>query len=205
MTNEQLKGYDFILLLDKSGSMGTKDCPGGKSRWEYAQETTVALARKCCEFDADGITVIPFASHFKEYVNIQGGDEKTAQIFKENEPAGSTDTAKVLQHVLHTYFAKKGQSDSKPIIVLCVTDGEPNDQNAVVNTIIDATKKMDTDEEIGISFVQIGNDPGATRFLKMLDDGLVEKGAKFDIVDTKTTDEIEDMPLADVLIQALTD
>ena len=32
MTNDELKKYDFILLLDKSGSMGSTDMPGGKSR-----------------------------------------------------------------------------------------------------------------------------------------------------------------------------
>ncbi len=201
MTNEELKKYDFVLLLDKSGSMGTKDMPGGKSRWDAAKEATLALARKCAEFDADGITVVPFAGGFKEYENVTGGEDKVNQIFKENEPNGSTDTAKVLEATFNKYFASK----AKPIIVICVTDGEPNDANAVKNVIIAATKKMDRDEEIGVQFIQIGSDPGATAFLKDLDDGLVAKGAKFDIVDTKTTDEMENLTIVDVLLSALSD
>lgn len=64
---------------------------------------------------------------------------------------------------------------------------------------------MERDEEIGVQFLQIGGDPGATAFLKDLDDGLVAKGAKFDIVDTKTADEMENMTITDVLLSALSD
>jgi hypothetical protein len=42
---------DQTLILDKSGSMSTPDEPGGKSRWAYAQESTLALARKCEQLD----------------------------------------------------------------------------------------------------------------------------------------------------------
>lgn len=206
MNAEDLKKYDIILLLDKSGSMGIK--LGNSTRWKVAQEATVALARKCMEFDDDGITVIPFAGNFKEYKNVDGGDEIVNKIFNENEPGGSTDTAKVLKHVIDGYFAGKASGEGKPIIVICVTDGEPTDEKALIDVIVAATKKMQADEEIGISFLQIGNDPSATKFLKMLDDDLESKyKAAFDIVDTKTFDEIEEsgMTLTEVVIQAITD
>jgi hypothetical protein len=37
--------------------MSTLDQVGGRSRWEIAQESTLALARKAEQFDPDGITV----------------------------------------------------------------------------------------------------------------------------------------------------
>jgi uncharacterized protein with von Willebrand factor type A (vWA) domain len=184
-----LTKYDIVLLLDKSGSMSTRDCPNGKSRWEYAQESTLALAYKCAEYDKDGITIIPFANTFKEYENTT--PEKVAQIFKENEPSGGTDTAGTLTHVLNKYFANK----QKPIIVVVITD--------VFKTIIDATNKMSDDSEIGISFIQVGKDEGVKTFLQSLDDGLEKQGAKFDIVDTKTMDEMENMTMTEALIQSL--
>lgn len=204
MDNEQLAKRDYILLIDKSTSMQEKDGLS-TTRWQRAQELTVGFARKCAEFDDDGITVIPFAGGFKEYNNVDGGDEVVKKIFSENEPNGSTDTAKAVKHVLDKYFVAKAAGEAKPITVLCVTDGEPTDRVALENVIVEATKKMDADEEIAISFIQIGNDTSATKFLKHLDDGLTAKGAKFDIVDTKTSDEIENMTMADVLLQAITD
>jgi hypothetical protein len=64
---------------------------------------------------------------------------------------------------------------------------------------------MEKDEELGISMIQVGNDPQATKFLKALDDQLQSVGAKFDICDTITLDDLEDMSLADVLMNAITD
>lgn len=207
MTPEQLKKYDFILLLDKSGSMTEKDCPGGQSRWEAAQESTIAFARKCMEYDDNGITVIPFAGSFKEYRDVTDGDAKVKQIFAENEPNGSTNTALALQHVLDGYFADKATKGdaAKPIIVVCITDGLPTDEPALVRCIVDAANKITADEEIGITFIQVGKDAHASAFLKRLDDNLTAEGAKFDIVDTKTMDELENMTLTEALMEALTD
>jgi hypothetical protein len=89
--------------------------------------------------------------------------------------------------------------------LVVVTDGEPNDQRAVMKVIIEATRKMTRDEELGLSFIQIGKDPLATRFLKVLDDELVRAGAKFDICDTVTMDDMEDVPLNEILLGAIDD
>jgi uncharacterized protein with von Willebrand factor type A (vWA) domain len=204
MTKQDLTKYDFILLLDKSGSMGTADVKG-KTRWAAAEEATLALARKCVEFDQNGITVIPFAGKFKMYENIDGGEDKVRQIFHENEPNGSTDTAGALKHVLDEYISSRGSANCKPIIVLVITDGEPDSKPALAKVIVDATKKIDNEEEIGITFVQVGQDQNARTFLKELDDDLVNEGAKFDIVDTVTMEEMEDMSLVDVLLNAILD
>jgi hypothetical protein len=60
---------DYTLILDKSGSMSVAD-QGGKSRWCYAQESTLALARKCDQLDPDGITLYTFSGRFKRYDNV---------------------------------------------------------------------------------------------------------------------------------------
>ena len=64
---------------------------------------------------------------------------------------------------------------------------------------------MERDEELAISMIQVGNDTQATRFLKALDDELEGVGAKFDIVDTITIDEMEDYTLSEVLLKAIND
>jgi hypothetical protein len=55
-----LEQRDYTLIIDKSGSMSMKDQLGGKSRWHIMQESTLALANKCEEFDPDGITIYYF-------------------------------------------------------------------------------------------------------------------------------------------------
>ena len=196
---------DYTLIIDKSGSMSTPDQTGGKSRWEISQESTLALARKCEQFDPDGITVYVFSGKFKRYENVTSA--KVAQIFLENDPAGTTNLAGVLQHAINNYFQRKAARNTKSNgeTILVVTDGDPDDRKAVFEVIIDASRKLDRDEELAISMIQVGSDPQATQFLKALDDQLLLVGAKFDICDTVTLDDMEDMSLVDILTNAITD
>ncbi|RAM50310.1 MAG: hypothetical protein C6Y22_17025 [Hapalosiphonaceae cyanobacterium JJU2] len=196
---------DYTLIIDKSGSMSTPDQVGGRSRWEIAQESTLALARKCEQFDPDGITVYLFSGRFKRYDDVTSA--KVAQIFLENDPSGTTNLASVLQDATNNYFQRKaaGKTKANGETILVITDGEPDDRKAVFEVIISATRQMERDEELGISIIQVGNDAQATKFLKALDDQMQSVGAKFDICDTITLDDMEDMSLADVLMNAITD
>lgn len=200
-----LENRDYTLIIDKSGSMATPDQKGGRTRWVSAQESTLALASKCDQFDPDGITVYLFSGRFKRYDNVTAS--KVTQIFQENDPSGSTDLAGVLKHATDDYFQRKGAGETKPNgeIILVVTDGEPDDRKAVMKVIIETSRRMDVDEELGISFIQVGRDAQATRFLKVLDDDLQSAGAKFDICDTITMDDMEDVSLSEVLLNAIMD
>lgn len=200
-----MKDRDYTLIIDKSGSMSTPDQAGGKTRWQTAQESTLSLARKCEQLDPDGITVYLFSGRFKRYDNVTASRVET--IFMENDPMGTTNLAGVLQDATDNYFKRKAAGETKPEgeIILVVTDGEPDDRRAVMQTIVNASRKMDRDEELGISIIQVGNDPGAARFLKALDDDLQGVGAKFDICDTITLEDMEDLSIAEVLVRAIED
>ncbi|NJM89015.1 MAG: VWA domain-containing protein [Hydrococcus sp. RU_2_2] len=196
---------DFTLIIDKSGSMSTKDRAGGKSRWSIMQESTLALASKCEDIDPDGITVYTFSGRFRRYENVTSA--KVQQIFLENEPMGTTDLAGVLQDATNSYFQRKsaGQTKANGEIIIVVTDGEPDDRKAVMRVIIEASRRLDKDEELAITFIQIGEDAGATQFLKALDDEMQSVGAKFDIVDTVTVEDMENYTLTEILLNAIAD
>ena len=200
-----LENRDYTLIIDKSGSMSTKDKPGGLSRWQIMQESALALANKCEELDPDGITVYLFSGKFKRYDNVTAA--KVSTIFQENDPSGRTDLAAVLADAVNSYFQRKaaGQTPANGEIILVVTDGEPDDRKAVMDVILAATQKLDRDEELAISFIQVGTDETATKFLKILDDDLGRAGAKFDIVDTITMNDMEDLTLKEVLLSAIND
>ena len=200
-----LEHRDYTLIIDKSGSMATKDQPGGRTRWDVMQESTFALASKCEELDPDGITIYTFSSRFKRYDGVTA--TKVNQIFEENEPAGTTNLAGVLQDALNHYLQRKasGKTHINGETILVVTDGEPDDRKAVMKVIIEASRHLERDEEMAISFIQVGTAPEATRFLKVLDDELQGAGAKFDIVDTVTMEDMEGMTLKEVLLNAIHD
>ena len=196
---------DYTLIIDKSGSMSINDRPGGKTRWESAQDSTLALARTCEKIDPDGITVYLFSGRFRRYDNVTS--DKVSQIYEENDPMGRTDLASVLLDAVENYFERKatGQTKTNGETILVITDGEPDDYKSVMRVIIEATRQIDRDDELGISLIQVGNDRKATQFLTALDDQLESAGAEFDIVDTVTMDDMQGMSLAEVLLKAITD
>jgi Mg-chelatase subunit ChlD len=204
-TNSILENRDYTLMIDKSSSMATSDTPDGKTRWEIAQESTVALAKKCEEIDPDGITVYLFSGRFRRYDNVTS--EKVSRIYTENEPMGRTDLASVLEDGLENFFQRKAANQTKANgeTFIIITDGEPTDRKALIRLIIEASQKIDRDEELAISLIQVGHDKKATAFLKALDDQLQSAGAKFDIVNTVTIEDMQGMSLTDILLNAITD
>lgn len=190
----------YTLIVDKSGSMSTTDMPNGKSRWAAMQENTLALARKIDQLDPDGITVYVFSGSFKKYESVNASTVE--RIFNENDPSGSTALHKVLEAALSDWASRRPPEGET---ILVVTDGEPDDRKAVMKLIIEYSRKMDADEELAISFIQIGNAQEASRFLKLLDDELQGAGAKFDIVDTVTQDDMDNLTLQEVLLKAISD
>ena len=195
---------DYTLIIDKSGSMSINDRPGGKTRWESAQESTLALAKECEKIDPDGITVYLFSGRFRRYDNVTA--DKVSKIYLENDPMGRTDLASVLADAVNNYFERKSAGTAKDNgeTIVVVTDGEPDDYKAVMRVIIEASQQIERDEEIGISLIQVGSDRKATQFLKALDDQLESAGAKFDIVDTITIDDMQGLSLSEVLLNAIT-
>lgn len=193
-----LTEYDFIMVIDKSGSMGEEDMPGGKSRYDYMQETAVAFARDLNKIDSDGLGVVLFSG--TSIIKKDGvGPDQIKQIFAENRPSGGTPLAEALTAALEL----AGKSDKKDFIII-FTDGVPDDRAAAAKVIIDASHKQDTDDALTILFVQVGKDAAATKYLQDLDDNL--KDAKFDIVDAKIIAEAEKFPSVAALVKhAITD
>lgn len=187
-----LSEYDFILVGDRSGSMATEDMPGGRTRWNYMQESFVSFARDICKIDADGIGLVFFGAQVEAHDGVDA--KKVEERFNSTSPRGSTPLAEALTAAL----AMAGKSAKKDFI--CVyTDGAPDDPEAVKRVIRDAAAKQNSDEDLTILFVQVGTDPGAARFLQTLDDGL---NAKFDIVDAKSQAEADKFGSAAELIAA---
>lgn len=195
--SQVLSEYDFILVLDASGSMSTADC-NGRTRWKYMQESVTAFAHDIQQFDEDGIDIVVFSgSNVSTHTGVTA--EKVADIFKERSPRGSTPLAEALQEALKL----AGKSDKKDFI-LVFTDGVPDSESEAAKTIVQAANKQETDDSLTILFVQVGRDDDATRYLRKLDDNL--KGAKFDIVDAKTIEEAERFATtADLVLHAIND
>lgn len=192
-----LQEYNFILLCDKSSSMGETDMAGGKSRWNYMQETVIGFAREICEIDSDGIGLVFFGGSLTVHDNCNV--DKVKEAFASSRPSGSTPTAQALSEAIK--LAKK--SDKKAFTV-CFTDGTPDNKNELIDVIKRQANSQTRDEDFTVLFVQVGRDPGASEFLRKLDDDI--PGAKFDIVDAKTIEEVEKYSsIPELILAAISD
>jgi|JI9StandDraft_2_1071091.scaffolds.fasta_scaffold00108_29 uncharacterized protein YegL len=201
--SDRLKKYDIAILLDRSGSMVIEDCPNGKSRWDYARENVEAVAARANKLDSDGITVVVFGSKVKVYENTTPA--KIQDIYDEVEPIGNTATDAALEALLTAeWFQGRKSGTRKPMIIIVFTDGKPSDQDALEKVIVNAANNIERDEDLGISFVQVGYDKATSEFLAYLDDNLTDK-TKFDIVDTKTMEELEEIGVIGLFNAALDD
>jgi hypothetical protein len=186
MSNLELnKGDNFIFAVDVSGSMGTKDCPGGMSRIEFLKEKTILFAKEASNWDEDGIDVLAFGHQITPLLNV-GAQAAADKIGALKAVEMSTDTAGVIAAA----YKRHKETNSKQTVLFLATDGEPSDREAVKKTITDISNGLADEHEFAISFLTVGNiDPSLQAFLTALDDDL--KGAKHDIVDVKRLEEVD--------------
>jgi len=199
-----LSKFELYLIIDRSGSMDEAVKKGTKlSRWEMMQESAISAIKKMCEFDSSGVDVIFFANTVKHHSNIKE-KEQVKELFEKYEPAGGTMLIPALNCAFNLFNTQyKGDNPKKGIIVIC-TDGEANDgQKEIAKVIIDQTQVLETDSDLTILILQVGDDPKATAFLQKLDDSLEGAGAKFDIVDVMDIQNIGEKPFAEVLVSAI--
>lgn len=180
----KLGEFDFICVVDASGSMDDVVKAGSsRTRWQAVQESAEQFARDVGKFDSDGIDVVIFSgSAVTSHTGVTA--DKVKEVFATRSPRGSTPLAQALTEALKL----AGKSDKKDFIVV-FTDGVPDDKGAAADVIRNAANSQETDDALTVLFVQVGDDRSATAYLQELDDNL--KGAKFDIVDAKTVDEVD--------------
>ncbi|KAJ7682082.1 hypothetical protein DFH06DRAFT_1160159 [Mycena polygramma] len=197
---ETLRKYDTVVLLDDSGSMTLPGSKKGKTRWHEAGEALEALAETAQKYDGDGIDIF-FLNNKTEALNIKSSSEVRV-LFAKVKPSGATPTGERLDQILKprlrileeaqiepdgTPTDKQSGECIKRVNFIVITDGEATDTPKY--PIIDAATRLKAISnlcliQLGIQFVQIGNDSGATKALKELDDDLHRAGHIRDIVDT---------------------
>lgn len=199
MNIQQLSEYDFVVVIDKSGSMEEPVKAGSSvTRWQAVQESAMTLVRDVEKLDSDGIGFVLFSG--SSVVALDGvNSDAVRSAFASNSPRGSTPLAEALTEALKL----AGKSDKKDFIVV-FTDGVPDDKAAAAKVIVEASNKQETDDALTILFVQVGDNAEATAYLKSLDDDLT--GAKFDIVDAKTVAEADKFATtAELILAAIND
>ncbi|MBD1910074.1 MULTISPECIES: hypothetical protein [unclassified Leptolyngbya] len=209
MDTNLLQNRDYTLIIARTADEFAPNPPHFSERWNAALESIVMLAQTCETFDPDGITLYVACQgnerdcEFLQYENVTSGS--LLSVIKDNYPPRKVQIQTVLKAALDSYFTRKtaGQTQPNGEMLVILLDGEPEDRMAVARTIREATHQMDSDEELGISFLQIGDNAIATGFLTALDENLQEAGAAFDIVHTRHLETIQPESITQFLLNTL--
>jgi hypothetical protein len=196
-----VKESNYYVLIDGSGSMKNPAGPGFSGRrWEAVAEVAASLASEVAQSDPDGIGVLVFqGNHFKAFEN-QTDEASVQEIFRTMKPFGGTPLHLAVQYVVDRFVEQKGEVE--PTFGIVLTDGVPDDKREVVRQLKrvgDFMKgKSLPDEMFTLWFIQVGDDPDGTAYLKLLDDEIAP-AVGYDLVDTtpigKLSTNIEEMVL----------
>jgi len=195
--------HEVVVMIDKSGSMNTSDCPGGLSRWEWCAEQATALSKESEEYWPEGITLVVFSNDFDVYPHAHV--KQVADVFKNYSPGGSTNTGSALWDRLRAYLQARARNPkaTKPLVIAVITDGEPTDGRTTAEAIISATAQMKDPGDISITFLQVGNGATGAALLDELADKLVDEGARYDVVEHETFARLQKMGLKQALVSAI--
>lgn len=189
-----LRKFDTIFIIDDSGSMQVNERPDGSigpSRWEEARDAVCGVVELASNYDDDGVDVY-FLNSEKSLEGTRDANE-VMDIFDSIEPSGATPTGTRLELLLldymdaiENYKEKKIGPEPKPRNYIIITDGSPTDDPESV--IVAIAQRLDAGKfplsQIGIQFIQVGDDEEAKEALQDLDDALTGQYKIRDMVDT---------------------
>ena len=204
-----LKNRDYTIMVAKTAPSIASTPPGYANRWAAAHTAILQLAQVCETFDPDGIALYiscrDAAKGFQSYQNLLA--QELGQVLDRHFPPDNLNLLEGLTMVLDRYFAQKVAHTNKPngAMILVLIDGEPQERMAISRLLVHATAKLDRDDELGIGFVQLGDDLIARGFLNALDENLQAAGAKFDIVHTAVIEDIQPACLVEFLQDVIHD
>lgn len=198
-----LSKYDVEVIVDASMSMRKRDCPRFLSRWEWCGYQSVDLARQLAPFASQGITLTSFNRNFTVYE--QQNPQQLTTLFERTPLAFNTRLAEPLADRLNDYVTHRGSV--RPRLIAVITDGVPHpfaQAQMVEDVLIHASKMIKDPRELTVVFFQIGsrNAPGQ-EFLGEIDNKLVARGARFDIVQTVSFEHLQQVGLAQGLADAI--
>ncbi|KAF9489999.1 hypothetical protein BDN71DRAFT_1423227 [Pleurotus eryngii] len=206
-----LKLYDTVVVVDDSSSMCEED------RWAHAQQAVEGIAEVAAQYDSDGIDL-----HFINSTQVGTRLTRTEHVMDlccQAELVGNTQIGAKLGALLWEYIAKitaaRKQAPSsrysiKRMNLIVITDGDTTDGGSdfdiLASVITGAAKRLKSDgwppNQVGISFVQVGDAEGAEKYLQHLDDDLCKQNEIPDMVDTTRyhPEQIDETLLSKILL-----
>ncbi|MCS6959937.1 MAG: hypothetical protein RMK91_07790 [Pseudanabaenaceae cyanobacterium SKYGB_i_bin29] len=207
-TNKLLRDRDFSFVICRNIETYNNHHPFF-SEWRSAPSAIIQLGKKCLEYDRNGLNIY-WATDPVEFVKCS--DLKgLAEIFQRKNPPVMNNLLGAIREVITYYFSRRGwKANVNGEIIITLIDHIPPESEQIVDILLETSHKLgkekehETNYELGISFLQIGDNAATREFLAFLDDRIVDLGGK-DLVDAKHWRVMQKMSLVDLLKDAVLD
>ena len=192
----RIANWDIVFVIDDTNSMDTaadsvaasKTDQRVTTRWDVLVRGMQYIADIAAKYDEDGVDVYFLCSTKLNKPNVQDGQQILDQLGKvilENN-TGGTYFEKALSPILSQYiqaykpyYEGRIREAPKPMNVIVLTDGAADDGLQTEKLLVRVAQALDDmwapSFQLGIQFVQVGDEEKATKYLKMLDDRLETK------------------------------
>ncbi|KDQ21105.1 hypothetical protein BOTBODRAFT_27105 [Botryobasidium botryosum FD-172 SS1] len=189
-----LNDYKTMLIVDDSGSM----LEGSGKLWLEVQEAAAGIVNTVGSYPRSGGVDIYFMNSSIVEPGLMDG-RALNELFRKVQPQASAPTGRKVEQLLYEYLSdlqyvrnqtREGNTEIfasiRPVNFIIITVGEFGDELA--GAIINAARWLDENHfplpQVGLQFVQVGNNPEATKALKKLDDDIAQEHGIRDMVDT---------------------
>lgn len=172
-----LRRFDTVFLIDDSQTMAG-------AKWALVRAILDRATKIATKYDDNGIEIqfLNDENHNRKHIT---SSTLIMQTLASVTPSGSTPLGAQLQRHLRAYLIyfeeqerrRRNSARSRNLIIL--TDGIPDEPKRMIErTIVKTAKALDkenaVDEQLGIQFCVIGNEPGVSEFYSSLDNDLEE-------------------------------
>ena len=184
-----LRKFDTVFVIDDSASMLKRVTEGQDSitRWESLIYSIEQFGGLAAQIDDDGVDLHFINNRHKDRENIRSGKALLDIVTGIDRWPDATYLDDVLQFILDEYlqkyrFYRKGSKldqatrSLKPLNVIVISDGKSKDHEMVEASLVRTARALRElnapSTQVGIQFVQVGNDEIATQWFRTLDDKL---------------------------------
>lgn len=167
--------YDIVVFADDSGSMtATEPKEDNMTRFHILKQVLKTVGFWASLMDSDGIMLRFFNSMVEGngLSSMSQIETLVSQVTPRNgTPMGEHLQSRILDQIV--YPVMRAQQLSRPVLIITLTDGIPQNEQTVLSTILQckstcaATKYGEN--AVAFSFAQIGSDADATTYLGVLD------------------------------------
>ena len=184
-----LRDFDTVFVIDDSASMLRPVTEGRNvmTRWESVIRSIEYFGGLAAQLDDDGIDLHFINNRRKDRENIQSGKTLLDIVEGIQSWPDSNYLDDILQLILdeyvqkYRYYRKGSDSDHetrslKPLNVIVISDGKSKDHEKVEATLVRTARALRglnaPPTQVGVQFVQVGDDEVAAQWFRTLDDKL---------------------------------